>query len=54
MTLTDPEDRPLARAVGLLTSQPRRYAIVTIEQEGRGLRHAIEDIFRESLPARPR
>jgi hypothetical protein len=46
VTLTDPEDRSLARAAGLLSSQPRRYAILTIEQEDHGFRHAIEGIAR--------
>jgi hypothetical protein len=32
-TLTHPEDRPLARAAGLVGLQPQRYAIVTIEQQ---------------------
>jgi hypothetical protein len=48
VTLTDPEDRSLARAAGLLAAQPRRCAIVTIEREGGGVRHAIEDILRQS------
>lgn len=54
VTLTDPEDRPLARAAGLVGLQPSRYAIVTIGREAHGFRHAIEGVTREYARTRPR
>ena len=49
VTLTDPEDRSLARDAGLIGSQPRRLAIVTIKQQAHVVRQAIE-----ASPARTR
>src|SRR5262249_43139709 len=46
VTLTDPEDRPLARAAGLVGAQPRRCAIVSSEQEVDDIRRAMDDVCR--------